>query len=112
MKNVFSAVKDINKLTYFFWGLAMLTIPVTSFRWFPFLGESTLVRPLSLYPLGFLFLLLTIQIFRKKSQLQVSSTFIVLGLFILFTIVSASIGSLINPIPLRGQTYDGRAIRA
>ena len=112
MKNVFSAVKDINKLTYFFWGLAMLTIPVTSFRWFPFLGESTLVRPLSLYPLGFLFLLLTIQIFRKKSQLQVSSTFIVLGVFILFTIVSASIGSLINPIPLRGQTYDGRTIRA
>lgn len=90
----------------------MLTIPVTSFRWFPFLGDGTLVRPLSLYPLSILFLLLAIQIFRKQIRLQISGTFVVLGFFILFIIVSASIGLLINPIPLRGQVYDGRVIRA
>lgn len=116
MKNsvisVFSVVKDFNKPTYFFWALTMLTIPVTSFRWFPFLGDGTLVRPLSLYPLAILFLLLTIQVFRKKIKLQFSGTFVVLGFFLLFIIVSASLGNLINPIPLRGQTYDGRVIRA
>lgn len=113
MKNsVFSAVKDFNKLGYFFWALTMLTIPVTSFRWFPFLGDGTLVRPLSLYPLGILFLLLAIQVFTKQIKLKISGTFIILGFFVLFIIVSASIGLLINPIPLRGQTYDGRVIRA
>lgn len=109
MKNSVFSVVNLSKI---FWALAMLTIPVTSFRWFPFLGEGTLVRPLSLYPLAALFLLLAIQVFRRNIKLQFSGTFLVLGLFILFTIVSASIGSLINPIPLRGQIYDGRAIRA
>lgn len=113
MKNsVISVLKDFNKLIYLFWGLTMLTIPVTSFRWFPFLSEGTFVRPLSLYPLAILFLLLTIQVFRKQIKLQVSGIFLVLGFFLLFVIVSASIGFLINPIPLRGQTYDGRVIRA
>lgn len=105
-------MKLYNQLPRLFWALAMLTIPVTSFRWFPFLGEGTLVRPLSLYPLGALFLLLMIQVLRKNIKLQFSGTFLVLGLFILFTIFSTSLGSLINPIPLRGQSYDGRAIRA
>ncbi len=95
-----------------FWALTMLTIPVTSFRWFPFLGDGTLVRPLSLYPLAILFLLLAIQVFRKQIKLQISETFLVLGFFVFFIIASACIGLLINPIPLRGQTYDGRVIRA
>lgn len=113
MKNsVISVIKDFNKLSYFFWGLAMLTIPVTSFRWFPFLGEGTLVRPLALYPLAILFLLFAIQVFRKQTKLQFSSTFIVLGFFVLFIFVSSSIGLIINPISLRGQTYDGRVVRA
>lgn len=110
MKN--SVVKDFNKLIYFFWALVMLTIPVTSFRWFPFLGEGTLVRPLSLYPLAVLFLLLLIQVLRKNLKLQIAGAFVILGFFVLFVIVSASIGLLINPIPLRGQAYDGRVIRA
>ena len=37
-------------LAHFLWGAVMLTIPVTSFRYFPFLGKSTLVRPLAFYP--------------------------------------------------------------
>jgi O-antigen ligase len=103
---------SVVNLIKIFWALTMLTIPVTSFRWFPFLGDGTLVRPLSLYPLAVLFLLLTLQVFRKQIKLQFSGTFIILGFFLLFVTVSASIGLLINPIPLRGQIYDGRVMRA
>src|SRR5690606_9391787 len=85
---------------------------VTSFRWFPFLGEGTLVRPLALLPLVFLFPLLFFQCLRKQIKLQIPNALIALSIFVLFAFVSACIGILMNPIPLRGQTYDGRALRA
>lgn len=94
------------------WALAMLALPVTSFRWFPGLGESTLVRPLALYPLALLLPLLFVLAWRKKIQLTWAGAFVALGVFVLFALFASSIGSLINPIPLRGQVYDGRAIRA
>ncbi len=94
------------------WAAALLTLPVTSFRWFPFLGESTLVRPLSLYPLALLLPLLLIQAWRKKINLHWAGAFVALGAFVLFTFAATSFGVLIDPIPLRGQTYFGRAIRA
>lgn len=102
----------LDNLPRLLWALALLTIPVTSFRWFPFLGEGTLVRPLSLYPLALLLPLLLIQAFRKKINLYVSGALIALGVFVLFAFTSASFGVLIDPIPLRGQEYLGRAIRA
>jgi O-antigen ligase len=96
----------------YLWALALLALPVTSFRWFPGLGEGALVRPLALYPLAILLPLLLIQAWRKKISLTFSGAFIALGAFVLLAVFSSSIGSLINPIPLRGQTYDGRVIRA
>jgi O-antigen ligase len=101
-----------NNLPRLLWALAMLTLPMTSFRWFPGLGESTLVRPLALYPLAILLPLLVIQAWRKKIQLTWTGAFVALGVFVLFIFFSAAVGSLINPIPLRGQNYDGRVIRA
>jgi len=106
--SVFSAVN----ITRLLWALAMLTLPVTSFRWFPGLGEGALVRPLALYPLALLLPLLLVQAWRKKIQLTWAGAFVALGAFILFILFASSIGSIINPIPLRGQTYDGRTIRA
>jgi O-antigen ligase len=106
--SVFSAAN----LPRILWALAMLTLPVTSFRWFPGLGESTLVRPLALYPLAVLLPLLFVLAWRKKISLVIPGAFLALGAFVLFSIFSASIGSLLNPIPLRGQTFDARAIRA
>jgi len=47
MKNSTHEVSGVN-LSRILWGAALLALPVTSFRWFPFLGESTLVRPLAL----------------------------------------------------------------
>ncbi|MCL4268277.1 MAG: O-antigen ligase family protein [Anaerolineales bacterium] len=109
MNKSFFSVENLPRLL---WGLALLTLPVTSFRWFPGLGESTLVRPLALYPLAFLLPLLLVQAWRKKISLHWAGAFVALGAFVLFTVFSASAGSLIDPVPMRGQTYDGRAIRA
>jgi O-antigen ligase len=112
MKSSMLSVFSVANLPRTLWALAMLTLPVTSFRWFPGLGESTLVRPLALYPLAILLPLLLILAWRKKISLVIPGAFLALGAFVLFAIFSASIGSLLNPIPLRGQTFDARAIRA
>lgn len=109
MKKKFLSPENLPRLL---WALAMLTLPVTSFRWFPGLGESTLVRPLALYPLTLLLPLLLVLAWRKKISLTIPGAFLALGVFVLFTVASAAMGSLINPIPLRGQTFDARAIRA
>ena len=113
MKNsVFSILTDPQKLSRILWGAALLTLPVTSFRWFPFLGEGTLVRPLALYPLALLMPLLVIQSLRRKIKLNWAGALIPLGMLILFIVAATSFGALIDPIPLRGQIYSGRVIRA
>lgn len=112
MKSSVLSVFSVVNLPRTLWALAMLALPVTSFRWFPGLGEGALVRPLALYPLALLLPLLLILAWRKKISLIIPGAFVVLGTFLLFVLFSAAVGSLINPIPLRGQTYDGRTIRA
>ena len=113
MKNsVFSMLTDSQKLSRILWGAALLTLPVTSFRWFPFLGEGTLVRPLALYPLALLMPLLVIQSLRRKVKLNWAGALIPLGMLVLFIFTATSFGALIDPIPLRGQIYSGRVIRA
>ncbi len=94
------------------WAAVLLTLPVTSFRWFPFLGDSTFVRPLSLYPMALLIPLLLIQWARGKTKLNWSGALIPLGALTLFVIAATSFGGILDPLPLRGQVYSGRAIRA
>jgi O-antigen ligase len=101
-----------SKIIRILWGATLLTLPVTSFRWFPLVGEGTYVRPLSLYPLALLLPLLLIQWRRKKIQLDWAGALIPLGALILFIVAATSFGRLIDPIPLRGQTYSGRSVRA
>jgi len=103
---------NLHNLPRVLWAAALLTLPVTSFRWFPFLGDSTLVRPLSLYPLALLIPLLLIQAWRGEIKLNMAGALIPLGALILFIFAATSFGVLIDPIPLRGQIYSGRAIRA
>jgi O-antigen ligase len=110
---VFSMPRDVNGFANILWAAALLTLPVTSFRWFPFLGEGTLVRPLSLYPLALLLPLLLIQTWRRKGgDMYWSNAFIPVGAFVLFTVTATCLGILLDVIPLRGQEYSGRAIRA
>jgi len=106
--SVFSAVK----VSRFLWGAALFTLPVTSFRYFPFLGDATYVRPLSLYPIAFLLPLLLIQLMRGKASFPRTGTLTPLLGFVLLALTATSLGVLLDPLPLRGQDYFGRAIRA
>src|SRR5688572_7974946 len=103
---------DSKNLTRFLWGAALFTLPVTSFRYFPFLGDATYVRPLSLYPIAFLLPLLLIQLMRGKASAPRAGTLTPLLAFVLIVLTATSLGILLDPPPLRGQDYFGRAIRA
>jgi hypothetical protein len=56
--------------------------------------------------------LLLIQWMRRQRPSPWVSGLTLLGLFALFTLMASSFGSVFDPIPLRGQTYPGRVIRA
>jgi len=101
----------VNSAEKILWAAALVTLPVTSFRWFPFLGESTLVRPLSLYPLAILSPLLVFQAIRQKRPFPRSGSMVLLGIFALAALAVTVLGALIDPIPLRGQDYFERSLR-
>ncbi len=105
-------MKHIDRITRFLWGAALFTLPVTSFRYFPFLGDSTYVRPLALYPIALLLPLLLIQLIRGKTFMPRAGALTPLTVFVLFALVATSFGALLDPLPLRGQDYSGRVIRA
>jgi hypothetical protein len=100
------------KLARILWGAVLFTMPVTSFRFFPFMGEGTYVRPLAFYPVALLLPVLLIQWMRGKLSLPKVGTLIPLFAFVLVTLVASVIGSVLDPLPLRGQDYFGRVIRA
>ncbi|HXD10402.1 MAG TPA: O-antigen ligase family protein [Anaerolineales bacterium] len=102
----------LTALTRFLWGAALFMLPVTSFRYFPFMGEGTLVRPLSFYPIALLIPILLLQLWRGKISVPRTGVWIPLSAFVLFTMAASSYGALLDPLPLRGQEYFGRVIRA
>jgi hypothetical protein len=110
--NVSTSAISTDKVTRFLWGAALFTLPVTSFKYFPFLGETTYVRPLALYPIALLLPLLLIQLLNRKITFPRAGALTPLTVFILFTLVATSVGALLDPLPLRGQEYFGRVIRA
>ena len=102
----------VDKLSSVLWATALLALPITSFRWFPLLGDDTLVRPLALYPLALLLPVLLIQWLRGGRPFPWTGTTILAAAFALAVVCFTSVGFLYDPIPLRGQTYTGRALRA
>ncbi|HUI88909.1 MAG TPA: O-antigen ligase family protein [Anaerolineales bacterium] len=94
------------------WAAVMLTLPVTSFRYFPFMGAETYVRPLSAYPLALLLIVLFIQFLRDHTRLAWPAAFTPLAAFVLAAVAATVIGVLFGPLVLRGQAYWGRALRA
>ncbi|HLO33099.1 MAG TPA: O-antigen ligase family protein [Anaerolineales bacterium] len=107
-----SSMFSVAKTTHFLWGAALFALPITSFRYFPFLGESTYVRPLSLYPVALLLLILFIQVARGKASIPGAGTLTPLLGFVLLALMATGLGVLLDPLPLRGQEYFGRVIRA
>ena len=100
------------KVARLLWGAALFTLPVTSFRYFPGMGEGTFVRPLSFYPIALLMLVLIVQLARGRVSVPGTGVWTPLIVFGLFTLAASSYGALLDPLPLRGQEYFGRVIRA
>src|SRR5215212_1960356 len=103
---------SVGRIARFLWAAALFALPVTSFRYFPFLGDSTYVRPLSLYPIALLLPILLIQLTQAKGSFPRAGTLTPLLGFVLIALTATSIGILLDPLPLRGQEYLGRVIRA
>lgn len=103
---------SVENISRFLWGAALFMLPVTSFRYFPFLGDSTYVRPVSLYPIAFLLLLLVFQLAQKKESFPRAETLTPLVAFLLLVLAAAGFGLLLNPLPMRGYEYLGRFLRA
>jgi O-antigen ligase len=112
MKDSIFSVNSVAKTTRWLWGAALFTLPITSFRYFPFLGEATYVRPLSLYPIALLLPLLLVQLIRKRTSIPRAGTLAPLLGFVLIAFMATGIGLLLAPLPLRGYGYLGRVIRA
>jgi O-antigen ligase len=93
------------------WAATLLTLPVTSFRYFP-AGDGTYVRPLAFYPLALLAVALLIQLVRGKRSFPRAPALTPLAIFLLVAAIASMLGILLTPVPLRGQDVTGRILRA
>ena len=112
MTDTAHSVFSIPNISRFLWGAALFTLPVTSFRYFPFLGDNTYVRPLALYPIAFLLPLLVFQLIQGKESFPRAGTLTPLLAFVLLALASTGVGLLMDPLPMRGFEYFGRVLRA
>jgi len=102
----------MKRLSRILWAILLITLPVTSFRYLPFMGTGTVVRPLALYPLLALLPVLLILAWRRELKAPVSPHFTVLLAFVLAAIGATALGAAFAPIELRGADYFERAGRA
>ncbi|MCJ7531862.1 MAG: O-antigen ligase family protein [Anaerolineales bacterium] len=92
------------------WALFLLVLPVTSFPYFPAgLGGKTSVRPLSVYPLLILLVLVTLPRLLKK---PLPKTFLPLFAFIVVGLMSSILALSYGLESLRGVTVASRLLRS
>ena len=103
---------NLEKYSRWLWAAVLLMLPVTSFRYFPFVDESTQVRPLALYPLAILIVILLIRLWRKEIPNPFPGSLVLLGVFLLAALLTSALGALNAPLELRGSSYFDRVIRA
>jgi O-antigen ligase len=100
------------KLSRLLWALTLVSLPITSFRYLPFMGAGTVVRPLALYPLAALLLVLLIMLWRGQTRFPRLASASALTAFVLAALAATALGATFAPIELRGADYADRAIRA
>ncbi|GAB4502534.1 MAG: hypothetical protein Fur0035_20880 [Anaerolineales bacterium] len=100
------------RLSRLLWALLLLSLPVTSFRYLPFLGSGTVVRPLALYPLILLLPLLMLRLARREIKNLLPGPLTPLMAFLLAALLATALGAFSAPIELRGADYFERALRA
>lgn len=112
MMDNFTRHISLVRLSRFLWGLTLVTLPITSFRYVPFLGAGAFVRPLALYPLLLLLPVLLIRLYRKEILRPWPGALTILAAFSLAALASTAFGATLAPIELRGVEYADRALRA
>ncbi len=112
MKGSTISALTLRQVSRLLWGAALFTLPVTSFRYFPGTGEGTFVRPLAFYPIALLLPLLLLQWIRGKTTFPRAGALTPLLGFSLAVLLASSFGAWLDPIPLRGNEYVGRVLRA
>ncbi|MFN3742302.1 MAG: O-antigen ligase family protein [Anaerolineales bacterium] len=100
------------RLSRFLWAAVLVTLPVTNFRYFPFLGPTTLVRPLAAYPLFFLLVVLLLRWLWHRESFPWRNAMWPLLLFLFAWSISTAFGPWLDPLPMRGQEYWARALRS
>jgi hypothetical protein len=100
----------LQKTQRFFWVLFLLTLPVTSFPYFPAgLGGRTLVRPLALYPL---LVLLVIAVLPRLWTRPAPRTLLPFLAFVAVAAASTALGLLRGVDPVLGVGVFDRSLRA
>jgi hypothetical protein len=92
------------------WGLVLVCLPITSFRYFPGLFGASTVRPLALYPLALLLVVLLLQVWQKRS-LRLPAQAVALTAFLIAAAIATLIALFYTPLPLRGETYLNQVVR-
>jgi O-antigen ligase len=110
MKVLFNSFK-LENIARLLWAAALLTLPVTSFRYFP-AGEGTYVRPLAFFPLALLMPVLFILLLGGRASLPRAGALTPLAAFVLVALAASLLGVLFAPLSLRGQDVVGRVVRA
>src|SRR4051812_3742857 len=103
---------SLQSLSRLLWALVLVTLPVTSFRYVPFMGQGTYVRPLALYPLVLLWPVLLVRLKQGKIARPWPGALTILLACVLAVLAATSIGATLAPTELRGVEYFDRAIRA
>ncbi len=101
----------LERVARFLWAATLITLPVTSFRYFPG-GDGTYVRPLSFYPLAVLLVVQLILLLRRRTSFPWAGTWTPFAGLILAALAASLVGVLIVPAPMRGQTVIERELRA
>lgn len=106
-------IEDFSLLKFqkIMWGLVVLTIPITSFKYIPAVFGAGSVKPFALFPLAILILIFAVQLFKTR-KLELPKNTSTLAAFVLVALIATLIGLLYDPLVLRGQTSAGRALRA
>ena len=105
------SILSLDNIARALWAAALLSLPVTSFRYFP-AGDATYERPLAFYPLVPLMIVLLVQLLRKDTVFPRASALTPLAVFILAAVAASLLGILLAPVLMRGQDVIGRVVRA
>jgi O-antigen ligase len=108
----FLQFRNPRQVSRLLWALVLVTLPVTSFRFMPFMGTGTYVRPLAIYPLVILLPVLLLRLKRGEISRPWPGALTMVLAFLLAALAATAFGATLAPLELRGADFYDRALRA